>query len=147
MSKAQPPANLTTTPLTELRGVGAERAAQLARLKLHTVADLLLHRPRRYEDRRRVHEIAALTVDEPATVRGQIVALGIKRYAHGFKSIFEFILEDGTARLHCRWWNLPFMEHYFQQGNEVLVYGKINSLRPRTMDHPETEVIENGAEN
>jgi ATP-dependent DNA helicase RecG len=139
--------NPLTMPLAELRGVGPERAAQLARLELRTVGDLLLHPPRRYEDRRRACEIAALTLEEPAAVRGQIVALGVKRYARGFKSVFEFILDDGTARLHCRWWNLPYMENYFAQGNEVLVYGKINSLRPRTMDHPETEVIESGAEN
>ena len=33
--------------------------------------------------------------------------------------MFEFILEDGTARLHCRWWNLPYMEKYFHAGDEV----------------------------
>lgn len=136
-----------TTPLAELRGVGPERAAQLARLELRTVADLLLHRPHRYEDRRRVHEIAALKLDEAATVRGRIIALGVKRYARSLKSVFEFILDDGSARLHCRWWNLPFMEHYFRQGDEVLVYGKINLLKPRTVDHPEAEVIENGVDN
>lgn len=136
-----------STPLTELRGVGPGRASQLERLGLRMVSDLLLHRPRRYEDRRNVEKIATLKLDEPATVRGCIVALGVKRYARGLKSIFEFILDDGTARLHCRWWNLPYMENCFQQGDEVLVYGKINSLRPRTMDHPETEVIEGIAEN
>jgi hypothetical protein len=35
-----------------LPGVGSERAGQLQRLELGTVGDLLLHRPRRYEDRR-----------------------------------------------------------------------------------------------
>ena len=45
-------------PVTELRGVGPERAALLARLGIRTVGDLLLHRPRRYEDRRRLERIA-----------------------------------------------------------------------------------------
>ena len=52
-----------------------ERAAQLARLDIRTVEDLLLHRPRRYEDRRHFRNIAELTKDEAATVRGTIVAL------------------------------------------------------------------------
>ena len=47
-------------PLKTLRGVGPERAAQLARLDLHTVEDLLLHRPRRYEDRRHFRTIAEM---------------------------------------------------------------------------------------
>lgn len=131
----------------ERTGVGSERAAQLTRLGIHTIGDLLLHRPRRYEDRRRFSTIAELRLGEPATVRGQIVALGIKHYRGGQKSIFEFILDDGTARLHCRWWNLPFLQNYFAQGDDVLVYGAPNSLKPRTIDHAETEVVVNGEEN
>ncbi len=84
--------------------------------------------------------------DEAATTRGNIDALGLKTYRGGQKSVFEIILEDGTARLHCRWWNLPFMQNYFAVGDEVFVFGKLNSLKPRTVDHPETEVIEGGEE-
>jgi ATP-dependent DNA helicase RecG len=133
-----------STPLSRVRGVGAERAAQLLRLKMVTVADLLLHRPRRYEDRRHSHKISELKLGDPATVRGQVVALGVNYYRKRTRSVFELIVDDGTARLHCRWWNLPFMEKYFQQGNDVFVFGKVHSLKPRTMDHPETEVIESG---
>jgi ATP-dependent DNA helicase RecG len=134
-------------PVTSLSGVGAERAAQLARLEIRSVEDLLLHRPRRYEDRRHFRAIAELTRDEPATARGTIVAQGLKRFRGGKKSVFEFVLDDGTARLHCRWWNLPFMEKYFAVGDEVFVFGKLVEAKPRTMDHPETEVIEGGGEN
>ncbi len=141
-----PPVSPLARPLNGLRGVGSEREAQLARLELFTVEDLLLHRPRRYEDRRHFRSIAEMQLAEPATTRGTIVALGLKRYRGGQKSVFEIILEDGTARLHCRWWNLPFMQNYFAMGDEVFVFGKLNSLKPRTIDHPETEVIEGGEE-
>ncbi|HTQ52117.1 MAG TPA: ATP-dependent DNA helicase RecG [Candidatus Acidoferrales bacterium] len=133
-------------PVTSLWGVGAERAVQLARLEIHTIEDLLLHRPRRYEDRRHFRAIAELTRDEAATARGTIVAQGLKRFRKGTKSVFEFVLDDGSARLHCRWWNLPFMEKYFAVGDEVFVFGKLVETKPRTMDHPETEVIEGGEE-
>ena len=128
-------------PLRELRGVGQERAAQLLRLELRTVGDALLHRPRRYEDRRHFQRVADLQLQEPALVRGKIVAAGLKRWRGGGRSVFEFILDDGSGRLHCRWWNLPFMEKYFKVGDEVVVFGKPLSLRPRTIDHPETEVV------
>jgi ATP-dependent DNA helicase RecG len=133
-------------PITSLWGVGAERAAQLARLEIFTIEDLLLHRPKRYEDRRHFRKISELTKDEPFTARGKIVALGLKRFRGGNKSVFEIILDDGSARLHCRWWNLPFMENYFAMGDEVFVFGKLKETKPRTMDHPETEVIEGGEE-
>jgi ATP-dependent DNA helicase RecG len=48
--------------------------------------------------------------------------------------------------LHCRWWNLPFMQNYFAMGDEVFVYGKLSETKPRVMTHPETEVIEGGEE-
>jgi ATP-dependent DNA helicase RecG len=127
-----------------LHGVGPERAAQLARLEIRTVEDLLLHRPQRYEDRRHLVPIAQLQLGEAVTTRGTVVALGVKWFKQHTKSIFELILDDGTARLHCRWWNLPFMEKYFAVGNEVIVFGKPVQLKPRTMDHPETEVVEEG---
>src|SRR4249920_239206 len=111
-----PPAPHLTlaSQLETLRGIGRDRSAQLARLKLSTVEDLLLHRPRRYEDRRHSRAIAEMRLGEPGTFRGKVVALGLKRFRKGTQSVFELIVDDGTARLHCRWWNLPFMEKYFQ---------------------------------
>jgi ATP-dependent DNA helicase RecG len=134
-------------PVTVLQGVGPERAAQLARLEIRTVEDLLLHRPRRHEDRSNLRSIAELQFNQPAITHGRIVALGTKWFRKHTKSIFEIILDDGTARLHCRWWNLPYMERYFAVGDEVLVFGKPLGLKPRTIDHPETEVLEGGEEN
>ena len=142
-----PPPKLTLdSPVTGLSGVGSERAAQLARLKIFTIHDLLLHRPRRHEDRRHFLAIKDLQLGVAATTRGKIVAQGTNYFAKRTKSVFEFILDDGTARLHCRWWNLPFLEKYFAVGDDVMVFGKPNSLKPRTIDHPETENVEAGEE-
>ena len=132
-------------PVTTVRGVGSERAKLLARLDIHTVEDLLLHKPRRYEDRRKFLAIRDLKLKEAATVRGKIIAAGVKRWKKGERALFECILDDGTAHLYCRWWQAqPWMEEYFAAGREFLVFGKPESLRPRTIDHPETELIEPG---
>lgn len=132
--------------LSEIKGVGKERVAQLERVGVKTVHELLLHRPRRYEDRRHFLSIAELPLQEAVSTRGTIIATGLKRWKHGTRSVFEMIIEDGSARLHCRWWNLPFMQNYFKNGDDVLVFGKLNSLKPRMMDHPETEVLVPGEE-
>jgi ATP-dependent DNA helicase RecG len=116
-------------------------------LEIHSVEELLLHRPHRYEDRQRLLKIGELQVHESASTHGKVVALGTKWFKHHTKSIFELILDDGTGRLHCRWWNLPFMEKYFTVGDDVLVFGKLLQLKPRTIDHPETETLEAGEEN
>ena len=133
------------SPITVLRGVGGDRAALLARLGVRTIGELLLHPPRRYEDRRRFISVRELQESVPATIRGRVVALGVNRFRSG-KSVFQLVVDDGTARLHCRWWNLPFLERAFAVGEEILVFGRPQSLRPRTMDHPETEKIIEGEE-
>ena len=87
--------NPLLTPLGQLPGVGVERAAQLQRLELATVADLLLLRPRRYEDRRHFQRVAALQLDQPALLCGKIIAAGLRRLRGG-RSVFELILDDGS---------------------------------------------------
>ncbi len=130
------------SPVERLYGVGAERKAQLARLKIFTIGELLLHQPRRYEDRRHFVSIYDLTEGQTRTVLGRVVTLGTTTFRRSGKSVFELVVDDGTARLHCRWWNAPYMERYFKQDDEVFVFGKVTAVKPRMMDHPETEVVE-----
>src|SRR5690349_8010639 len=83
-------------PIERLWGVGPERTRQLERLDIHTIEDLLLHQPRRYEDRRKFLPIVDLRLKEAATVRGKIVAAGTKGWKKGARAQFECILDDGT---------------------------------------------------
>ena len=127
-------------------GVGEERARLLARLDIFTVEDLLLHKPRRYEDRRKFLAIRDLKLKEAATVRGKIIVAGVKRFKKGTRTMFECVFDDGTARLHCRWWQAqPWMEDWYAVGREFLIYGKLDDAnKPRTFTHPETELVEPG---
>ena len=145
MSRPENTISPLAAPVTAVWGVGEERARLLARLEIFTVEDLLLHKPRRYEDRRKFLPIHDLKLKEPATVRGTIIASGVKRFRKGARAMFEFVLDDGTAHLHCRWWQAqPWMEDWFKVGREFLVFGKPDSLKPRNIDHPETELVEPG---
>ena len=96
---SEPATNPLGQPVATLPGVGGERASRLAKLGIRTVGDLLWHGPRRYEDRNQSHEAKSLSQGDDATVAGTIVAAGVKRMRYG-KSLFEFILDDGSARLH-----------------------------------------------
>jgi ATP-dependent DNA helicase RecG len=132
-------------PVSAVWGVGEERAKLLARLEIFTVEDLLLHKPRRYEDRRKFLPIRDLKLKEAATVRGTIIAAGVKRFRKGARAMFECVFDDGTAHLHCRWWQAqPWMEDWYAVGREFLIFGKPDSLKPRNIDHPETELVEPG---
>ncbi|HEY4417225.1 MAG TPA: ATP-dependent DNA helicase RecG [Verrucomicrobiae bacterium] len=143
------PENITSPlalPVSSAWGVGEERARLLARLKIFTVEDLLQHKPRRYEDRRKFLPIRELKVKELATVRGKIIAAGVKPFKRGARSLFECVFDDGTARLHCRWWQAQsWMPDWYAVGREFLIYGKLDDdKKPRTFTHPETEYCEPG---
>jgi len=84
--------------LNALPGVGPKRAEQLARLGCLTVGDLLLHAPRRYEDRRHVGPISGLQLGQSALTRGRIVAFGVNRFRHGAKSVFELEQAEQARR-------------------------------------------------
>lgn len=49
---------LDAVPLNSLTGVGAAQSSKLAKIGLHTVQDLLLHLPLRYEDRTHLYPLA-----------------------------------------------------------------------------------------
>jgi ATP-dependent DNA helicase RecG len=134
------------SPVESVWGVGEERAKLLARLEIFTVEDLLLHKPRRYEDRRKFLPIRELKIGEAATVRGKIIAAGIKRFKKGTRAMFECVFDDDTARLHCRWWQAQaWMPDWYAVGREFLIFGKLDDeKKPRTFTHPETELCEPG---
>lgn len=125
--------------LHDLHGIAGERLRLLNRLGIHTIEDLLLLRPRSYEDRRSYRAIQDLEAGAFGIVQGRIVAAGTKTYQRGTRFTFEFIVDDGTARLHCRWWNVPYIEQRIAVGQEVVVWGKVRGVRPRLMDHPHFE--------
>lgn len=129
-------------PVTCLKGIGDERAVLLSKLGVQTVGDLLMLSPRRYEDRRKMVPIRDLVAGEKQAARGRVVAMGRKFMRQRSRNLFEIVLDDGTGRLHCRWWNAAFIDRLFKVGDEVLVFGKCLSLRPRTIDHPETETFD-----
>ena len=86
------------TVLRSVPGVGTSRLALLEKLRLRTVADLLLLRPFRYEDRRDPGAIRDAIKGADQLMRGRVTAHGINRFKHGRKSVYELVLEDGTER-------------------------------------------------
>ena len=142
-----PDLDLTKIPVSTLKGVGSEKTALLAKLKIETITDLLLHRPKRYEDRTCLSQIKDLALDEHASVHGEIITCGVKYRRGRSMSVFEAVVEDASGRLRCRWWNMPFLKKIYTKGHRIFVYGKPNNLKPRTMDHPETEFLGDHEEN
>ena len=90
---------LDAVPLNTLTGVGAAQASKLAKIGLHTVQDLLLHLPLRYEDRTQLYPIADLLPGIYATVEGEVLNCNI---TFGGRRMMTCQISDGSGILTMR---------------------------------------------
>lgn len=106
-----------------MKGVGPVRAAQLARLGVHTVDDLLHHKPARYEDRSHIAAIGSLVPGMRQTTQGTVVAVSERR--HGTYQ-FQAALRDDTGVLQATWFGQRYLRKLIRRGTRLIVYGKVD---------------------
>ena len=132
---------LATTPVTELRGVGAKRADALGELGIETVLDLLTHYPRDYVDRTAQVPIGSLAVDEKAMVVGEVKRSSARRARHG-RTIAEIEVYDGTGYLRCTFFNQGWRAKQLPVGTTAVFFGKVDLYRGRRqMTNPVVDLI------
>jgi ATP-dependent DNA helicase RecG len=133
--------------LQYLKGVGPRRAADLERVGLHTVEDLLYRFPIRYEDRGSFQTIASLRPGVSASVVGEVVSSGIRPTRRPRFKIFELLLRDRTGSLRAIWFNQPFLNDVFHAHQRVILYGKLElTSHGLQMQSPQYEVLPAGAD-
>jgi ATP-dependent DNA helicase RecG len=113
------------SPLQYLKGVGPRRAADLQRVGLRTVEDLLYRFPIRYEDRGSFLPIASLKPGVAASVAGEVVSCGIRPTRRPRFKIFEMLVRDRTGALRAVWFNQPFLNDVFRPHQRVILYGRL----------------------
>jgi ATP-dependent DNA helicase RecG len=133
-----------TTPLQYLKGVGPRRAADLARVGLVSVEDLLYRFPLRYEDRSRLQPIASVKPGRPASVAGRILSCGLRTTRRPGFRIFDAVVDDGTGSVRVAWLNQAFLRDVFARGQRVVLYGPVE-LRGHggpQLTNPQYEILD-----
>ncbi|MBI3323488.1 MAG: DNA helicase RecG, partial [Candidatus Omnitrophica bacterium] len=133
--------SLDDRPAQYVKGVGPARAAQLARLGIRSVADLLLAVPRRYEDRSNLLTIRQLTPGHDATVQVRVLEVSLRRIRRG-RSLVESRMGDDTGTVTCVWFNQPYRAQQLRVGEELILYGHLEAGRRMQMVHPEIEWVD-----
>ncbi|MCD4776855.1 MAG: ATP-dependent DNA helicase RecG [Candidatus Aegiribacteria sp.] len=124
------------TDVRYLKGVGPARSRQLSKLGIETVADLLLHVPRGYNDRRLITPIRSLVPGEEANVSGAVVSSGYLKSRKG-KRRFEVILRDDTGELKLEFFHFRYIAAKLTTGTRVIASGKIEFFGGMSIVHPE----------
>ena len=130
---------LDAVPLSSLTGVGAAQTAKLAKIGLHTVQDLLLHLPLRYEDRTHLYAIGDLLPGVYATVEGEVLNSTI---TFGGRRMLTCQISDGSGILTMRFFNFnAAIKNSLAAGRRVLAYGEAKRGKfGAEMIHPEYRV-------
>jgi ATP-dependent DNA helicase RecG len=128
--------------------VSAARAAKLGEAGLLTVADVLLHVPFRYEDRRRFARIEELVPDEPATLFVRIASARGTWMRRGMLRV-EALADDGSEAIRVVWHNRyqSFLKAA-RSGRSAVLYGAatVTAKGELRLENPETEFFEPGEE-
>lgn len=117
--------NILNESIQYVKGVGPYKAAQLKKMNIENVEDMLYHFPRDYDDRSTSKKISQLQPGEKITVYGEISTdCKNRRVRNGF-IISKFYVKDDTGRLQVTFFNQPYLKNKFKIGQKIMLNGKI----------------------
>ncbi len=136
-----PPIELNT-PVQFLKGCGAQRAEQLARLGVEFVRDLLFFFPRDYQDLTDLRTVDQLEEGPLVSVLGTVEEVELADRGSG-RSILGLLLRQDEGYVRAVWFNQPFLRDKYHRGQTLLLSGKAKRRSTRwEMVHPHVRVVD-----
>ena len=135
---------MQTTAVQYLKGIGPKRAKSFLARGVQTIEELLYYFPRRYEDRTNFAKISQLKEGQIYTIKVQVLAGGQRNsWRRRSFSITEAVVEDGTGKLNCVWFNQPYLKEYLKPGAFLILYGKVELYNDKLqLTNPEYEILD-----
>lgn len=136
--------NVLQTPAEQLKGVGPQRAARLAKLGLRTALDILFAFPRSYDDLTSLTQISDLEEGPIFRLTGTVEEIDLRNMSAG-RSMLGVLIKQGNEYLRAVWFNQPFLARQFQQGQQIVLTGSARLRGFRwEMAHPKIETLKEG---
>lgn len=111
---------------------------KLAELGIHTVRDLLMYFPRKYEYQRET-SIIELRPGEKQVIKGVISNFSSKRI-RGI-DLFSILITDKTGSIEVVWFNQPYIRQKLSPGGEVTLAGRVKfDYGKLSMQNPAVEL-------
>lgn len=130
----------SSTPVSELNGVGKVRAAQLQKLGINTVGDLIYFFPRAYEKRGDVRPLSEFDPEKQCayilTVATEVKTANIRRGL----SLSKFRAFDESGSIEITFFNSPYVKDVFHIGSTFRFWGKVTVQKSKLqMANPKYE--------
>ena len=131
---------ILSTPIENVKGVGAKRASALKDVDILTLGDLLYYLPRRYLDRTQILPMARAPIGQEVTLIGQVRQT---RFIPGSRPRFVMVVADETDDITCTFFQGGrYLQRNFTVGDELAISGKVDLFQGRRqIVHPEYEFI------
>ena len=128
------------TPIIDLNGVGKVRAAQLSKLGINTVGDLIYYFPRAYEKRGDVRPLSEFSSERPSayvlTVSTEVKTAKIRQGL----TLSKFRAFDESGSVEITFFNSPYIKDVFHIGSTFRFWGKVTLQKNRLqMANPKYE--------
>jgi ATP-dependent DNA helicase RecG len=135
---------LQAKPVTELSGIGPERAKALAdAFGITNVLDLLTHYPRRHLDKTQQASIRDAELDQQVWVFGRVVSSTSVQGRGRGKARTQLRITDGSGYMAITFFNQPWRARQFPEGSEALFFGKVTAYRgSKQMANPEIDLLD-----
>ncbi|MDE1975285.1 MAG: ATP-dependent DNA helicase RecG [Patescibacteria group bacterium] len=117
------------TPVVDRFRLTPPQREALKRLGIRTVLDLIYHFPFRYGDVVESRSIDSLQKGDTAVIFGKITGL---KAGKGWKTkvtMADGYVEDETGRIHCVWFNQPYLAKMTAEGAMVRIEGRVSERR------------------
>lgn len=122
-----------------LKGIGPKREEAFKKFGIETLADLFYFFPRRYEDRSQFKSIRSLRIGDYAVIDAKVIDKTV-RPLKSFR-LFELFVEDDSAQIVCVWFNQPYLMNTFEEGDHVILSGKVEFRGKLQLTNPEYEIL------
>ena len=134
---------LSSWPVTRLKGVGDRKAEGLAAVGVENLADLLTYYPRRYVDRTNECRVRDLEVGEEALVLVTVDRVAARRTkGRPPRTLVTAEVSDDTGRLRVTFFNQAWRERQLSPGTPVALFGKVDMYGGRRqMTNPVVDLI------
>ena len=135
----------TATPVIQLSGVGKTRAAQLEKLGIKTLGDLIYFFPRAFEKRGNVRPLASFDPERPCSYILTVATKVSQAQIRKGLTISKFRAFDETGSVEITFFNSPFVKEVFTIGATFRFWGKISiSKNKLQMSNPKYEPYVDG---
>src|SRR5215467_4227635 len=130
-----------------IKGVGPQRAELLAKRGIHTVEDLLLYLPFRYEDRIHFSNVKDIQPNGTYTIRARVMSgQAIRTIRFRRDAIYHLLVRDEAGGLlPCKFFHGGYLEQRLKPGQLLILHGKaeIDRLRPARLEmiNPQIELL------